>query len=295
MTNMMKTTALIIATLSIVPKLSLADGSFSAPAGNHMSYDDAEAYCKTNGGHLPSIREMATYAASQGAAGIKESSLPAYAVSEPAVKAEIIQMASQGFRMVQKKDLWKPAVDFYYSQANFQEVQPAGDAKLWTSSTDSSSSSLLGGILSPIGGNEQKFTISSLDGSLGEDTAKSGRNAVICATENLNTPTQVAPGSGTTVVTINPAQIDFSVSGDTMIATILDSNAKKVETVALDTSNLGKNAKTVQNSRDYCADVAGKAASANKNLRLDLSYQKPEKFCSISDEQTYPVSLSNAN
>jgi hypothetical protein len=288
----MKLAPLMLAALSIAPHVSSADGSFSV-AGNHMAYSDAKEYCDTLGGHLPSIREIATYAISQGATGIKESSFPGEPLDLDSVKAEIIQMASQGYKMVQKKNLWMPQVDFYYNSTGFQEQ--SGGASLWTSSTNSSESSLVGGRISLIFGTEQKYTLSALDGSIGEDTAKTGRDAVICAMETIqapNIPDNASPGS--TVVTINPARIEFSAEGKTMYATILDSQTKKIETVALTTSNLGDDAKSIQISRDYCADQATKAASENKNLRLDLSYQKPDKFCSISDDTNYPVSISNA-
>jgi hypothetical protein len=282
----MKTTkfaSLFIAALTIAPQLSHADGSFSSSAGNQMSYGDAEAYCKDHGGHLPSVREMAVYAMSQGAAGIKETSLSGRVTSDPAVKAEIIEMGAQGYRMVQKAALWAPAVDFYYSANGFQNSQGM-DAKLWSSSTDSSSSSLAGGMISLVRGTEQKFTLSGVTAGLGEDPADTGRNAVICATETINAPAPVNSGSDSTIATINPAQINFIAHGKTLYATILDDNSNAVETIALDTSNLGRDAKSIQASRDKCADVAAQAANEGKKLRLDVSYQRVDQFCTISDE-----------
>jgi hypothetical protein len=277
-----KFASLMIAALTIAPQLSNADG-FSSSAGNQMSYGDAEAYCKDHGGHLPSVREMAIYAMSQGAAGIKETSLSGRVSSDPSVKAEIIEMGAQGYRMVQKAALWAPAVDFYYSANGFQNSQGT-DAKLWTSSTDSSSSSLIGGEISLVIGTEHKFTLSGVTGSLGEDPADTGRNAVICATETIGAPAPVNSGSDSTIATINPAQINFLAQGKTLYATILDSNSNAVETIALDTSNLGRDAKSIQAARDKCTDIAAQAASLGRKLKLDVSYKKVDQFCTISDD-----------
>lgn len=279
----MKFTSLMIATLTIAPQLTKADNAFSSSAGNQMSYGDADAYCKDHGGHLPSVREMAVYAMSQGAAGIKETSYSERVTSDPSVKAEIIQMGAQGYRMVQKAALWAPAVDFYYNSSGFQNSQGA-DAKFWTSSTDSSLSSLIGGEISLVIGTEHKFTLSEVTGNLGEDPADTGRNAVICSTEKINAPASVNSTSDSTVATINPSQINLFTQGKTLYASILDSNLNVVETVALDTSNLGRNAKSIQASRDKCTDVAAQAASLGKKLKLDVSYKTVDQFCTISDE-----------
>jgi hypothetical protein len=287
----MKSASIIIATLSIAPQLSLADGSFSASAGNLMSFRNAKGYCKDKG-HLPTVREMANYAMVHGASGIKETSLAERPVADPSVKAEIITMAANGFKMIQKAGLWMPQVDFYYSSKGFQDA--SGGTSFWTSSTNSSSSSLAGGMISLVRGDEQLFTLSTLNGTFGEDTADSGRNDVFCATETINAPAPVT-GSDSTIVMINPAQINFSAKGKTLYATILDSDSNIVENIALDTSNLGRDAASIQNASETCMKIASQAANDNMNLRLDLSYTKLEQFCQESKEVTYPVSLNNAN
>ena len=108
-----------------------------------MNEIDANSYCRNMGGHLPTVREWAEYAAANGAQGIRETSLPNNNWKDPRITAEMNQML---------KDLYFPVfrrwyegggegqayigVDFYFNIYGFHGQSDDLVGIYFTASTD---------------------------------------------------------------------------------------------------------------------------------------------------------------
>jgi len=93
---------------------------------SYLNEVDAVQYCSDLGTRLPTIRELALYAQSLGAKGIRETAHVGVASTDSAVQAEIAQMKGDHYEAIYTLNSSKEmTVDFYYSYAGFKV--PTGD------------------------------------------------------------------------------------------------------------------------------------------------------------------------
>lgn len=103
-----------------------------------MSYEQAKMYCSERGGRIPTARELAEYAISLGATGIRETKYPGEHISSDEVRDERNRNEVEGFEVITKK-IKDPhgypysTVAFYYSRNGFNPKNPYYTDKLWSS------------------------------------------------------------------------------------------------------------------------------------------------------------------
>jgi len=85
----------------------------------------ADSYCKSIKSRLPTLRELALYAQTLGAKGIRETHFKNVDMSKPQVQAEIKQMEGLKYDAIYKGFGEKIVVDFYYSHKGY--LHPEGD------------------------------------------------------------------------------------------------------------------------------------------------------------------------
>jgi hypothetical protein len=129
------------------------DGSVS-----FMSEPDADQYCRSQGTRLPTIRELALYAQSLGALGIRETTHIGEVETDSAVQTEIAQMKGDGYEAIfTLNSAGQPTVDFYFSHSGYRA--PPGDlGAFWLYSSSVAA-------LSPT----DNYTLSSTNGETGHD------------------------------------------------------------------------------------------------------------------------------
>lgn len=119
-------------TVSLTDAVLNDDGSYML-----MSQIVAEEYCAMQGTRLPTVRELAIYAQSLGASGLKETSFAQKPVTDTQVQQEITQMKTQGYTAITVISENQEFVDFYYNPSGYKA--PTGALaynNIW-SSTDS--------------------------------------------------------------------------------------------------------------------------------------------------------------
>jgi len=99
-----------------------------------MSQIVADEYCLMQGSRLPTIRELAVYAQSLGARGIRETAYPEQALTSPAVKAENEEMQNEGYTSrIDKVSRGQVVVDFYFSSTGYKTPPgELGQYSLWS-------------------------------------------------------------------------------------------------------------------------------------------------------------------
>nr|BFD69073.1 hypothetical protein HAGR004_40950 [Bdellovibrio sp. HAGR004] len=103
-----------------------------------MSYEQAKLYCSERGARIPTARELAEYAISLGATGIRETKYPGEHISSDEVRDERNRNEAEGFEVVTKKIINShgypySTVAFYYSRNGFNSKDPYYTEKLWSS------------------------------------------------------------------------------------------------------------------------------------------------------------------
>jgi hypothetical protein len=93
-----------------------------------VSHDQAETLCERKGGTLPSVRDFAEFAISNGSVGIKPTAYPDGAASE-IQNAEIKKMSDFGYDVIFRYSPIKKIVDFYFKNSGFK---PLGYSRYWT-------------------------------------------------------------------------------------------------------------------------------------------------------------------
>jgi hypothetical protein len=98
----------------------------------HMSRTDAEAYCKSIGGHLPSVWEMDDFLKSQGGGGVRRSLVGKVKIDEPSWDKLVSEVNSLPgyFRFVFHENDDSYWVELYYNNSNFRLQK--NDGWLWT-------------------------------------------------------------------------------------------------------------------------------------------------------------------
>jgi hypothetical protein len=115
---------------------ALSIGEGTAPI--LKTYREAESYCQINyGGRLPTVRELAIYAQSLGARGIRESKYAGLRAAYPQVVAEEAQMYSDGYQAVEvplEGDPTQGAIAFYYDGSGYKPPgNDFGNVFFWSS------------------------------------------------------------------------------------------------------------------------------------------------------------------
>jgi hypothetical protein len=99
------------------------------------SPDQVKHWCNYQGYQLPSARQMALYAQSRGAKGIRETKFPGMSLSSPSVRAESDQNIKEGYHAVYKDN----AVLFYFNGSGYdvpESLHFSNPSTLWTSTED---------------------------------------------------------------------------------------------------------------------------------------------------------------
>lgn len=108
-----------------------ADGSILL-----LSQEDAENHCRQQGSRLPTAYELAVYAQSQGAKGIRETQYKDLLSGSKEVIEENSRMRKDGyFPIFHAIDLNKYVVDFYFNKAGYiPTYKELGHSHIWSSS-----------------------------------------------------------------------------------------------------------------------------------------------------------------
>ncbi len=91
-----------------------------------LNATDADKMCKENGfSRLPTVRDLAQYAQTLGAKGIRETAFPSASTVDPLVQNEMTQMRKDGYfpvyvRRGHDDSGWLRGVSFYYNHSGYQ-------------------------------------------------------------------------------------------------------------------------------------------------------------------------------
>jgi hypothetical protein len=89
-----------------------------------LPHFSGDAYCKQRGARLPTVRQLAMYAQSQGAKGIRRTEFENLPGSDARVKNEIEEMKQERYYPIFRSDDFR-LIDFYYSSEGYRP--PSGE------------------------------------------------------------------------------------------------------------------------------------------------------------------------